>query len=98
MKIKVLGMKASKGSMENGTTYDSTKVYVETRLDETKGTQKGYAVAEYNFGLSAEFDKFKHNTFPLMAEVEMEQITNGKTVKTVIVSMQPVSQVQQKGG
>lgn len=96
MKLKVLGMKASKGSMEDGTAYDSTKVYVETRLDESKGTQKGFAVAEYNFGLSSEFDKFKHNSFPLMAEVEMEQITNGKTVKTVIVSMQPVSQAQAK--
>jgi hypothetical protein len=89
MKVKVLGMKASKGTMDNGSAFDSTKVYVETRLDESKGTQKGFAVAEYNFGLAAEFDKFKHLPFPMMAEVEFEQITNGKTVKTVVVSLVP---------
>lgn len=91
MKAKILGMKASKGTMDNGTAFDSTKVYVETRLDESKGTQKGFAVAEYNFGLSDEFDKFKHLPFPLMAEVEFEQITNGKTVKTVVSSLVPQS-------
>jgi hypothetical protein len=91
MKAKVLGMKASKGSMDNGQPFDSTKIYVETRLDESKGTQKGYAVAEYNFGLSDEFNKFKHLPFPLMAEIELEQITNGKTVKTICVSMQPLN-------
>ena len=51
-KIKVLGMKSNKGSMDNGSTYDSTKVYVETPLDETRGNAKGFAVAEYTFGLS----------------------------------------------
>lgn len=91
MKAKILGMKASKGTMDNGQAFDSTKVYVETRLDESKGTQKGFAVAEYNFGKSEEFDKYKHLPFPLMAEVEFEQITNGKTVKTVVSSLVPVA-------
>lgn len=90
MKVKVLGMKASKGNMDNGQAYDSTKIYVETRLDESKGNQKGFAVAEYNFGLAAEFDKFKHLPFPMLADVEFEQITNGKTVKTVVSSMVPI--------
>jgi len=91
MKMKVLGIKASKGAMDNGQPFDSTKIYVETRLDESKGTQKGFAVAEYAFGLSDEFHKFKHLPFPLMAEIELEQVTNGKTVKTVCVSMVPVT-------
>lgn len=91
MKAKILGMKASKGAMDNGQAFDSTKIYVETRLDESKGTQKGFAVAEYTFGLSDEFHKFKHLPFPLMAEIELEQITNGKTVKTVCVSVVPVT-------
>jgi hypothetical protein len=91
MKAKILGMKASKGTMDNGTAFDSTKIYVETRLDESKGTQKGFAVAEYNFGKSDEYDKFKHLPFPLMAEVEYEQITNGKTVKTVVSSLVPLN-------
>jgi hypothetical protein len=91
MKVKVLGMKASKGTMDNGQAFDSTKVYIETRLDESKGNQKGFAVAEYNFGPASEFDKYKHLPFPMMAEVEYEQITNGKTVKTIVASLQPVA-------
>ena len=95
MKLKVLGMKASKGVMDNGQAFDSTKIYVETRLDESKGMQKGFAVAEYPFNKSDEFDKYKHLPFPLMAEVELEQITNGKTVKTVVVSLVPTSPAKQ---
>lgn len=96
MKAKVLGMKASKGTMDNGVSFDSTKVYIETRLDELRGNQKGFAGAEYNFGLSTEFDKFKHLPFPFMADVEYDQITNGKTTKTVVVSVTPLAAANQK--
>jgi hypothetical protein len=41
MKAKILGMKASKGVMDNGQAFDSTKIYVETRLDESKGSVIG---------------------------------------------------------
>ncbi|MFC7518669.1 hypothetical protein ACFQUU_27030 [Herbaspirillum sp. GCM10030257] len=91
MKAKVTGIKASKGTMENGQSYDSTKVYIETRLDESKGNQKGFATVEYNFGSSDEFHKLKHLPVPFIAEVEFEQITNGKTVKTIIGSLAPLT-------
>ncbi len=90
MKVEILGMKSSKGDYE-GTAYDSTKVYVKTRLDESKGTQKGFAGAEYVIGKSDEYAKYKHLSFPLLAEVEFEQITNGKDVKTIITSLQPIA-------
>lgn len=94
MKVEILGMKSGKGNYE-GTAYDSTKVYVKTRLDESKGTQKGFAGAEYVIGLSDEYNKYKHLPFPLLAEVEFEQITNGKDVKTIITSFQPISAQKQ---
>lgn len=90
MKSKILGMKSSKGSLENGTSYDSTKVYVETRMDESKGNMKGFAVAEYTLGLASEFDKYKHLPFPFMAEIELEMVTNGKTQKTVMTACKPL--------
>ena len=34
--IQVVGMKASKGTLENGTAYDSTKVYALIDLDTSK--------------------------------------------------------------
>jgi hypothetical protein len=91
MKVTVTGMKSSKGTMDNGRAFDSTKVYIDTKLDESKGNQKGRASAEYALGTSAEFDKYKHLPFPFVAEVEFDQITNGKEVKTIVSSMTPVN-------
>lgn len=89
-KVTITGMKASKGVLENGTSYDSTKVYVQTRLDESKGNAKGFATAEYNFGDAATYDKYRHLSFPLIAEVEYDTVTSGRMAKTIIVSCQPI--------
>lgn len=89
--VKVLGMKASKGQMDNGTGFDSTKVYTETQLDDSKGTAKGFAVAEFTLGTSAEFEKYKHLPFPFEGEAEFEIVTNGKTQKTLMHALKPTS-------
>ncbi|MCI1042242.1 hypothetical protein [Caballeronia zhejiangensis] len=94
--VKVLGMKSSKGTMDNGQSYDSTKVYVETALDDSKGNAKGYAVAEYPFGLSEEFAKYKHLPFPFMADATVEIVTTGKAQKTQLVELKPLEMAKQK--
>ena len=88
--VKVTGMKGSKGSMENGTTFDSTKVYTETPLDDSKGMAKGFATGEFTLGTSAEFEKYKHLPFPFEAEAEFEIVSNGKTQKTVMHALKPM--------
>ena len=90
-RIVVQGMKASKGVLESGQSYDSTKLYVQTDLDDSKGVGKGFATVEYNFGSSDEYHKFKHLPFPLECDAELEIVTNGKTQKTVITLLKPVS-------
>lgn len=80
-KINVVGMKSSKGTLENGTGYDSTKVYALVDLDSSKGTAKGMASSEFTLGSSEEFQAFKHLPFPFEAEADMEIVTNGKTQK-----------------
>lgn len=90
-KFKVLGMKASKGTMDNGQAFDSTTVYVETSLDESKDTAKGFAVGDYKFGKAEEFQKYKHLSFPFMAEAEVEMVTNGSTQKMILHSIKPVA-------
>jgi len=87
--IQVVGMKASKGQLENGTGYDSTKVYALIGLDDSKGTAKGMSATEFNLGTSAEYESFKHLSFPFTAEVEMEMVSNGKTMKTVMHKLTP---------
>lgn len=95
--IKVMGMKYSKGTMDNGQSYDSTKVFVETELDSSKDTAMGAACAEYGLGKADEYQKYKHlaGSFPFMAIAEMEIVTNGKTQKTVIHSLKPIDGVKQ---
>jgi hypothetical protein len=90
--IKVTGMKFSKGKMDNGTEFDSTKVYVETELDSSKESAMGTACAEYGLGKAEEYQKYKHlaDALPFMALAEMEIVTNGKTQKTIIHSLRPV--------
>ena len=89
-RITVLGIKGSKGVLESGQAYDSTKIYVQTTLDDSKGMGKGFATAEYNFGTSDEYHKYKHLPFPLECDAEIEIVTNGKTQKTQIVSLKPI--------
>ncbi|OEZ65259.1 hypothetical protein JAB5_12590 [Janthinobacterium sp. HH103] len=94
--IKVTGMKFSKGKMDNGTEFDSTKVYVETELDTSKDTAMGTACAEYGLGKADEYQKYKHlaDALPFMAIADMEIVTNGKTQKTVIHSLKPIEPVK----
>lgn len=98
--IKVTGMKCSKGMMDNGQSFDSTKVFVETDLDASKDTAFGSATAEYALGKAEEFQKYKHlaGSGPFMAVAEMEIVTNGKTQKTVIHSLRPVDSLKPTAG
>lgn len=97
-RITVQGIKGSKGQLESGQTYDSTKIYVQTDLDDSKGMGKGFATVEYNFGTSDEYHKFKHLRFPIDCDAELEIVTNGKTQKTQIVSLRPVELTKQAKG
>lgn len=97
-RITVTGIKGSKGKLESGQEYDSTKIYVQTELDDSKGMGKGTASIEYGFGTSDEYHKYKHLPFPLDCDAEMEIVTNGKTQKTQIVSLRPLELTKQAKG
>jgi len=88
--VTVIGMKRSKGQLDDGTAYDSTKVYALTDLDASKGDAKGQFSSEFALGTSEEFGKFSDLPFPFVAVADMEVTTNGKTTKTVIRGLKPV--------
>lgn len=90
--LLITGMKRSKGTLENGNPYDSTKVYGMTDLDDRKGNGMGAATVEYSFGTSEEYDKFRHlaNSFPVLCNAEIEIVTNGRVQSTVITALVPV--------
>lgn len=74
----ILGVKRSKGTLDNGKSYDSTKLYIQTPMKESQD-QMGFSVSELNWGDSTNFDKFKGVQFPTSAQITYELVTNGKT-------------------
>lgn len=92
--IRVVGMKSSKGTLENGTPYDSTKVYALVDMDASKGNALGQSSSEFTLGTSEEIKKFEKVPFPFDAVAEMELVTNGKTSKTVMHGLKPVAAVK----
>lgn len=90
--VTVTGIKRSKGNFE-GVDYDSTKFYISTDLDDSKGNSKGTATTEYSFGKSDEYDKWSHLTFPFQALAEMELVTSGKVTKVSLVALRPKAAV-----
>lgn len=87
--VLVTGAKSSKGEME-GRLYDSTKVYVQTKMNDSG---KGFATAEYNWGDSTNFDKIKDLNYPFKANVEFEIVTSGKNTKMILISVMPIDKI-----
>lgn len=83
-------MKSSKGQMESGQAYDSTKAFILVPMDTSKGRMKGQSAGEFNIGDSTAFDKFAHLDFPFVALADMELVTTGSSTKTVVHALQPV--------
>lgn len=93
--VTVTGIKQFKGEVE-GKAYDSFKVFVQVALDDSRGTAKGFATEEFNAGLSAEFDRWKHLPFPIVADATFQMVTSGKATKMQIVDVKPRARVDSK--
>lgn len=74
--FQVLGCKGFKGTVE-GTSYDSTTLYVVMDVSEKNGTEAGFNVSNMKFGKESEFQKLKGLPFPIMAELDIELTTKG---------------------
>lgn len=86
----ITGAKASSGDFE-GRSYDSTKVYIQTRMNPDSGDMAGFATTEYNWGPSDNFKKIRDQKYPFKALVEMDLVTSGKSSKMVVIDVQPIS-------
>jgi len=97
-KVKVTGAKWFKGNID-GKDLDSGTIFVEERLDDRRGTAKGYACTPYKLASSARAELLAKGEFPMLCEVEFERMTNGKgDSENVVVRIQPVAaQAPQKG-
>ncbi|WP_375591617.1 hypothetical protein [Chitiniphilus eburneus] len=87
--VKVLGAKGFKGNID-GQEMNSTTLFVETRLDESKGTQRGFGVAEYRYPDIALFESMKGHQFPHEAIIEIDMVASGKgQMKTILLGWKP---------
>lgn len=89
----ITGAKSSYGEYE-GRVYDSTKVYVQTKMNDQNGEMVGFATSEYNWGDSSNFAKLKDLDYPVKAKVAIEIVTSGKNSKMVVTDVQPIQQAK----
>lgn len=98
-RVTITGALPSKGILESGVPYDSTKVFVETDLDDSKGI--GTATVEYKWGTSENYQKIAHvlkaaraSGKPALFDADLEIVTNGKTQRTQVLELRPVAAVK----
>jgi hypothetical protein len=83
----VMGAKSSKGDYQ-GVAYDKTIIYYKADLQDGDNFV-GEIGEEIRWGTSANFEKIKGLEFPLVADVTLEQVSNGKTSVLVVLDLQP---------
>ena len=88
-KVKVIGAKWFKGNID-GKDLDSGTVFIEERLDDRRGTAKGFAASAYKVSSAAAAQAIANRgDFPLTCIVEFERVTNGKESETIIADIRP---------
>ena len=85
---RVTGMKKFKGEIE-GKNFDSTTVFVETRMDDRNGNRRGHCTMDFNAGISEVYDRLQSINLPAEFEVEWDTVTNGNNVQQIIVDIKP---------
>lgn len=86
----VMGAKSSKGDYQ-GVAYDKTIIYYKADLQDGDNFV-GEIGEEIRWGTSANFEKIKNLEFPLVADVTMEQVSNGKSSMLVLLDLVPQKQ------
>lgn len=88
MKVEVFGMKKFVGIVD-GKSYDTTKVFIKTHLDSSKGTAVGYATQELEAGKSSVYDNYCNVPLPAEFDIDIQLVSTGKAMKQIIVGMRP---------
>lgn len=88
-KTQVVGVKRSKGVLDNGTEFDSTKAFIILPMDTRKGDALGASAEGFNIGTSVEFERWKGVKFPCITDGTFEVVTTGSAVKLILVELLP---------
>ena len=100
MRVKVVGLKRWRGTLE-GKAIDSAKLYVETRLDDSRNGDSGDS-SQFAAGLATEelrlpngehVRSVEKHALPFWAEVSTERVTNGRTAREVVTGVRYLADV-----
>lgn len=92
--MKIVGAKCSKGVLDNGQAYDSTTLFIEVPLDDSKGNACGFCTSEFRWGTSENYKLVEAQKMPLTVNATLEIVTSGKMQKTQLIGIKlPESKV-----
>ena len=89
-RVRISGAIKKDWTSEDGKRFQSTRLYISTSLDSSKGDQFGQATAEYIWGEAANYDRIPHHKDGFEADVTFENVFNGKTQKMIVLDVKPV--------
>lgn len=92
---RITGMKKFKGEIE-GKMFDSTTMFIETKMDDRQGNQRGRCSMSFKAGTSDVYDQLSGIQLPAEFEVDWDTVTNGNKSQQIIVGLRPHKPVQQK--
>lgn len=91
-RVTIRGAKLFRGNLD-GKDIDSGKIYVDVEL---KGENSfGVCTNELKCEGSKLIDQIKHNPFPFIAEIGMQEMSNGKTTTKVVTSIKPMQAIKE---
>ncbi len=86
-RVTIRGAKYFRGNVD-GKDLDSGKIFVDVTL---KGeTSFGVCTDEIKCTDSKLIESIKHNPFPFIAEIGLEEMSNGRTTSKVCTSIKPL--------
>jgi hypothetical protein len=91
---RVTGMKKFKGDID-GRQFDSTTVFIETKMDDRNGTRRGTCTNDFNAGKSEVYDRLIGIALPAEFEIEWDTVSNGSRTRQIVVDLRPYRTVAQ---
>lgn len=91
--VEVMGMKAFKGVID-GKSIDSGTLFARVKLTQKqneagKNFKGGEAMEEWKVPSAEHVFRMQHLSFPFVAKLEVERLSNGSETKEVVVDVRP---------
>jgi hypothetical protein len=96
-KAQLLGVTRFKDTID-GRSYDTTKLLVVLPFDPNNQDRAGFDTVSYNYGTSANFEKFKGRQYPIEVMLTKSEVATTRGASIIVTNCEflPINQPQQK--